>query len=77
MRKETIESINKRLEVIIALLLRARIKESETLTRREQIRILSDLGLSPREIANILGRSVNYINKEISKLRSEARKVKK
>jgi hypothetical protein len=67
MEKETIESTNKLLRVIIALILKR--KDSDTFTLRQQIEILNDLGLKPLEIAEILGRSNTYINKEISGLR--------
>jgi IS30 family transposase len=67
MRKETIESTNKLLRVIIALILKR--KDPDTFTLRQQIEILNDLGLKPLEIAEILGRSNTYINKEISRLR--------
>jgi hypothetical protein len=64
---ETIESTNKLLRVIIALILKR--KDADTFTLRQQIEILNDLGLKPLEIAEILGRRNIYINKELSKLR--------
>jgi len=78
MEEKLLKSINKRLEIIIALLLRARIKEPDILTRRDQIDILRDLGLNASDIASILGRSSRYIHKELFKLRNKkARKVKR
>jgi hypothetical protein len=73
MGKETIESTNKLLRVIIALILKR--KGPDTFTLRQQIEILNDLGLKPLEIAEILGRSNIYINKELSGLR-KSRKEK-
>jgi hypothetical protein len=73
MGKETIESTNRLLRVIIALILKR--KDADTLTLRQQIEILNDLGLKPLEIAEILGRSNIYINKELSGLR-KSRKEK-
>jgi hypothetical protein len=67
MEKETIESTNKLLRVIIALILKR--KDPEIFTLRQQIEILNDLGLKPLEIAQIIGRSNIYVNKELSKLR--------
>lgn len=67
MDKNTLESTNKLLRVIVALLLKK--KDPDTLTLRQQIEILNDLGLKPLEIAEILGRSNLYINKELSELR--------
>ena len=46
-----------------ALLLRRR--ESEVSSLKQQIEVLNDLGLKPIEIAEILGRSNIYINKEL------------
>lgn len=73
MDKNTLESTNKFLRVIVALLLKR--KDPDTLTLRQQIEILNDLGLKPLEIAEILGRSNLYINKELSELR-KSRKQK-
>ena len=67
MDKKTLESTNKLLKVIVALLLRQNEEQSTTL--RQQIKILSDLGLKPAEIAEILGRSNTYISKELSGIR--------
>ena len=62
------ESTDRLLRVIISLLLRQ--KKEDTLNLKQQIEILNDLGLKPLEIAEILGRSNIYINKEIYKLRN-------
>lgn len=67
MDKDTRESTNRLLRVIIALLLKR--KDADTLTLRQQIGVLNDLGLKPLEIAEILGRSNIYINKELFELR--------
>lgn len=69
MDKDNLKSTNRLLQVIIVLLLRR--KDPETFTLRQQIEILNDLGLKPLEIAEILGRNNNYINKELSKLRKD------
>lgn len=67
MERNTLESTNRLLKVIIALLLRE--KREHTLKLKQQIEILNDLGLRPTEIAEILGRSSTYINKELSGIR--------
>lgn len=67
MDKNTLESTNKLLRVIVALLLKR--KDVDMLTLRQQIEILNDLGLKPLEIAEIIGRTNTYINKELSELR--------
>ena len=71
MDKDEQKSTNRLLRVIIALLLRR--KDEDTLTLRQQIEILNDLGLKPLEIAEILGRSNIYVNKELSELRKSRR----
>ena len=73
MDKDTLESTNKLLRVIVALLLKR--KDTDTFTLRQQIEILNDLGLKPLEIAEIIGRSNIYINKELFELR-KSRKQK-
>lgn len=73
MDNKTLESTNKLLRVIVALLLRR--KDPDSLTLRQQIEVLNDLGLKPLEIAEILGRSNIYVNKELSGLR-KSRKQK-
>lgn len=71
MDKDEQKSTNRLLRVIVALLLRG--KGEDTLTLRQQIEILNDLGLKPLEIAEILGRSNIYINKELFELRKSRR----
>ena len=65
---------NKLLSVIVSLLIRR--KEEETLTLRQQVEILSGLGIKPAEIAEILGRTNTYINKELSGIRKKGRNKK-
>jgi hypothetical protein len=71
MDKDTLESTNKLLKVIIALLLRG---NDEAPKLRQQIETLADLGLKPVEIADILGRTSTYINKELSGIRKSRKK---
>jgi hypothetical protein len=65
------ESTNRLLRVIVALLVKR--KDHDTLTLKQQIEVLNDLGLKPLEIAEILGRSNIYVNKELSELRKGRR----
>ncbi len=67
MDKNQLDSTNKLLKVIVALLLKR--KDPETLTLRQQIEILSNLAMKPAEIAEILGRSNTYVNKELTGIR--------
>ena len=74
MDTDALESTNKLLKVIIALLLRG--KEEEKLNLRQRVEILHELGLKPVEIAAILGRTNTYVNKELVGIRKN-RKQKK
>ena len=73
MDKNELQSTNKLLRVIVALLLRR--KDEKTLTLRQQIEILGDLGIKPAEIAEILGRTNTYINKELSGIRKSRKQA--
>lgn len=77
MNEKTLQETNKLLKVVIALLVRSNMQD-KVASLREQIGILADLGLPPSDIAEILGRSGNYVNKELSELRKliEIRKAK-
>jgi len=72
MNNNELESTNKLLKVIVALLLRQKVEQ--VLTLRQQIEILNDLGIKPAEIAEILGRTNTYINKELSGIRKNNKK---
>lgn len=74
MSDKILESINNRLGVIANLLLQKRLRNDETRTIRDQIEILNNLGLKPKEIADILRKTNTYINKEISSLRKAGKK---
>lgn len=74
MDTKTLESTNKLLRVIIALLLRR--KDEQIITIRKQIEILNDLGIKPVEIAEILGRTNTYIGKELSGIRKNRKQAK-
>jgi hypothetical protein len=73
MDEDALQSTNKLLKVIVALLLRGRNEEKPNI--RQQIEILHDLGLKPVEIAEILGRTNSHVSKELSGIR-KSRKSK-
>lgn len=66
--------LNKRLGVMISLLLRMVPREGPGISLKEQVRILSDLGMRPRDIAEIVGRTASHVNKELAGLRKERSK---
>ncbi len=61
------QETNRLLKVVIGLLVRN--KQDNIVTLRDQISVLKSLGLTPSDIAGILGRSGNYVNKELSELK--------
>ncbi|KKR51736.1 MAG: hypothetical protein UT89_C0009G0003 [Parcubacteria group bacterium GW2011_GWE1_40_20] len=68
--------INKRMGVIISLLLRMVQQDKSSISLKDQVCILDNLGMRPRDIANILGRSQPHINKELTGIRKGKRKEK-
>lgn len=70
LNKELFE-LNKRLGVVISLLLRMIPEKGNGLSLKEQVGILSNLSIRPRDIANILGRTQTHISKELTGIRKE------
>ena len=75
--REEIQELNRRLGVVIALLLRSLPTGGDGLSLRDQIRLLSELGVRPKDIAEILGRSSTYISKELVGIRKGKKGQKK
>jgi len=72
---ELLIELNNRIGVMISLLLRMVPQEKSRISIKDQVEILNNLGLRPRDIAAILGRTPTHINKELAGLRK--RKSKK
>lgn len=70
MALDPMESTNRLLKVIIAVLIRG---GESPMPLKQQIETLSGLGLRPVEIAEILGKTSTHINKELSGLRKQAK----
>lgn len=68
---DSTESTNRLLKVMIALMLR---RDEHPLNLKQQVEILSDLGMKPSEIAETLGKTATYINKELSGIRKGRKK---
>lgn len=66
--KVEMQSIDRKMSVIIALLLKIANNGGDT-TLKDQIVELSALGMSSTEIAGVLGKKVNYISKELSTIK--------
>ena len=71
MTTEGIETTNRLLKVMIALMLRG--QDEQPLTLRQRIEILTEAGLRPVEIAQILGRTNTYVNKELAGIRKQSK----
>lgn len=68
-QNDDFSDVSKRLGVVIALLLRGLPTGSNRMSLREQVELLSDLGMRPKDIAEILGRTQGYVSKELATIR--------
>jgi hypothetical protein len=73
MEKELLENINRNLGVIIGLLLRS-LPDSDAAHLRGRILMLNNMGMRPKDIASVLGKSTNHINVELSLARNPKQK---
>jgi DNA-binding CsgD family transcriptional regulator len=71
-----IAEVNKRLGVVIALLLKNIPAGKEGMSLRDQVQLLAELGMRPKDIADILGRTQGYVSKELVSLRRKGNKSK-
>ena len=71
---EILAEINRRLGIVVALLLKAQPKGRDGISLRDQVRTLSDIGARPKDIAEILGRTQTYVGKELASLRKDKAK---
>lgn len=67
--------LNKRLGVMIALLIRMVPQDGSAMNLKTQVEILSNLGMRPIDIAMILGRTPSHINKELAGIRKGRKKA--
>jgi len=68
--------VSKRLGVVIALLLRTTPTNADVMSLRDQVKTLSELGMRPKDIAEILGRTQGYVSKELVSLRKKRKSTK-
>jgi hypothetical protein len=74
MEQENIKILGEKLDVLTAILLRLIPKDSEGPSLKDQIRLLDGLGVRPKDIAKIIGRSDGYVNKELAGIRKNIKK---
>ncbi len=67
-KQKTLLNIDKKLSLVVSLLLKLVNNEKEA-TLKEQIRDLASFGLNSSEIADIIGKKVGYVSKELSELK--------
>jgi hypothetical protein len=65
MNHELLENINRNLEVIVGLLVRS-MPGSDGANLRDRVLMLDSLGLRPKDIARVLGKSSTHVSKELS-----------
>jgi hypothetical protein len=73
-KNKNFEEIIKRLDLIIGLLLRLLTKDNKRAPFKEQISILRDFGIRPKEIAEILNWDIRNVSKYLSELKRSQRK---
>ena len=67
-----LSSIDKKMSVIISLLLRL-VNDDKNITLKDQIKDLASFGLNSSEIADIIGKTVGHVSKELSGLKKETK----
>jgi CRP-like cAMP-binding protein len=68
--RTNLASIDKKMSVMISLLLKIANNGNE-ISLKEQIRDLSAFGLTSAEIADIVGKKVGHVSKELSELKKK------
>ena len=71
---EQLVELNKKMGVVIALLLRSVSRDILALPLKEQIAILDGLGVRPVEMASIVGKKPGHISKELVSIRRSVKK---
>ena len=71
---EELQSLNRNIEVVIALLLRQVSPDNKRLPLKEQIALLDGLGVRPISIASIVGKTPGHVSKELVAIRRAAKK---
>jgi hypothetical protein len=69
--KEILLQMTQKLDMIAALLLRLVPRNIDSLTLKDQIKLLDGLGIRPVDIAKIVGKSSGHVNKELVAIRKE------
>jgi hypothetical protein len=71
---EQLVELNKKMGVVIALLLKSISRDTTVLALKDQIAILDGLGVRPIDIAAIVGKTSSHVSKELVAIRRAARR---
>jgi hypothetical protein len=71
---QLLAELDKKLGVIIALLLRSLSRDTIGIALKEQIAILDGLGVRPVDIAAVVGKTSGHVNKELVAIRRSTKK---
>lgn len=71
MENKAQQDVSRLLKVVIGLMVKLQPEEKKLPTIKTQIKLLNELGLRPIEIAEVLGKNQNYINKELVSIRKK------
>jgi hypothetical protein len=71
---DELQSLNRNMEVVIALLLRLVSPDNKRLPLKEQMALLDGLGVRPISIASIVGKTPGHVSKELVAIRRAAKK---
>lgn len=66
-----LKELNKKMEVMIAVLLKMVPKDNLGISLKDQIKLLDSLHIRPSEIAEIIGRTQSYVSKELVYIRKD------
>lgn len=69
--KEIFIQLGQKLDVVAALLLRMVPRNIDSLSLKDQIKLLDGLNVRPVDIAKIIGRAPGYVSKELVAIRKE------
>lgn len=69
--KNSDEVFLKKLDLLIALILRSQSTDNKVMNLREQVSWLNEKGLRPTEIATLLGKTMSYVTKEMSLVKKQ------
>ena len=72
--QENVKQLGQKLDVLAALLLKLIPKNSEGPSLKEQIALLSGLGVRPIDISKIIGRSPGHVTKELVDINKNKKK---